>query len=197
MSDQKGRKKQGGKIRTEAPANLGMAFRPEDLAFMRVALEEARSAALAGDVPVGAVVVHNGKILGRAGNRREQDGVATAHAEILAIEEACRTIGSWRLSDCTLYVTLEPCPMCAGATVNARIGRVVYGVKDAKAGACGSVLRLYTYPLNHAPEVVGGILERECAQVLSEFFRERRRKQQSVGTGKLPLKMRLPAETGE
>ena len=109
----------------------------QDDIYMKQALELARRAAQMGEVPVGAVVVRNGEVIGAAGNRRECDHSATAHAELLAIEQACKQVGSWRLSDCTLYVTLEPCPMCAGAIVNARVGRVVFGCKDARAGAMG------------------------------------------------------------
>ena len=144
--------------------------------YMKEVLAEARLALKTGDVPVGAVVVKDGAIIARAHNRREADRVATAHAELLAIEEACRVVGSWRLSDCTLYVTLEPCPMCAGTAVNARIGRVVYGAKDAKAGAMGSVLSLSAYPLNHSPKITSGVLEEECRALLREFFEEKRKK---------------------
>ena len=143
---------------------------------MRCALELAREAAQMGEVPVGAVMVRNGEIIARAGNRRECDHLATAHAELLAIEEACSHVGSWRLSDCTLYVTLEPCPMCAGAIVNARIGRVVFGCKDARAGAMGSVLNLPSYPLNHRPLCDYGVCEAECRAVLQDFFVARRKR---------------------
>ena len=144
--------------------------------YMKEALAEARLALKTGDVPVGAVVVKDGAIIARAHNRREADRVATAHAELLAIEEACRVVGSWRLSDCTLYVTLEPCPMCAGTVVNARIPHVVYGAKDAKAGAMGSVLSLSAYPLNHSPKITSGVLEEECRALLREFFEGKRKK---------------------
>ncbi len=146
----------------------------EDERWMRVALSLAQESAEAGDVPVGAVLVRDGVPIASAGNRREADGLATAHAELLCVEEGCRALGRWRLSDCTLYVTLEPCPMCAGALINARIGRVVFGAKDAKAGACGSVIRLDAYPLNHRLHAIGGVLERECAAVLSDFFQKKR-----------------------
>jgi tRNA(adenine34) deaminase len=122
------------------------------------------------------VVVRDGEVIARAHNRREIDHVATAHAELLAMEQACRAIGSWRLSDCTLYVTLEPCPMCAGTAVNARVGRVVYGAKDAKAGAMGSVLNVNTYPLNHKPRTESGLLATECADCLKAFFEAKRKK---------------------
>ena len=147
-----------------------------DLTFMDEALRLAAIAAEQGEVPVGAVVVRDGEIIARGYNRRETDGLATAHAELLAMEEACRVLGRWRLSDCTLYVTLEPCPMCAGTAINARIGRVVFGAKDAKAGAMGSVLSVNAYPLNHKIEVVSGVLEKECAGALSEFFEKKRKK---------------------
>lgn len=147
-----------------------------DERFMLEALEEAHKARELGEVPVGAVVVQGDCIVARGYNRRETDGLATAHAELLAMEEACRVLGRWRLSDCTLYVTLEPCPMCAGTAINARIGRVVFGAKDAKAGAMGSVLSVNAYPLNHKIEVVSGVLEKECAGVLSEFFEKKRKK---------------------
>lgn len=150
--------------------------RYQDEQFMKVALEEAEAAAAHGDVPVGAVVVRDGEVIARAHNRRELDHVATAHAELLAMEEACRAIGSWRLSDCTLYVTLEPCPMCAGTAVNARVGRVVYGAKDAKAGAMGSVLNVNAYPLNHKPRIESGLLAEECADCLKAFFEVKRKK---------------------
>ena len=143
---------------------------------MMQALVEAEKARELGEVPVGAVVVHDGCIIARGYNRRETDGLATAHAELLAMEEACRVLGRWRLHDCTLYVTLEPCPMCAGTAVNARMGRVVYGAKDAKAGAMGSVLSINSYPLNHKPEIVAGVLEQPCAAILSDFFEKKRRK---------------------
>lgn len=152
----------------------------QDKIYMLQALELARKAAQMGEVPVGAVVVRDGKVIGAAGNRRECDHRATAHAELLAIEQACERIGSWRLSDCTLYVTLEPCPMCAGAIVNARVGRVVFGCKDARAGAMGSVLNLPSYPLNHRPQCECGVCETECRTVLQEFFAARRRKNESL-----------------
>lgn len=148
----------------------------QDELLMMQALVEAEKARELGEVPVGAVVVHDGCIIARGYNRRETDGLATAHAELLAMEEACRVLGRWRLHDCTLYVTLEPCPMCAGTAVNARMGRVVYGAKDAKAGAMGSVLSINSYPLNHKPEIVAGVLEQPCAAILSDFFEKKRRK---------------------
>ncbi len=142
--------------------------------FMKEAIAEAKKAALEGEVPVGAVVVMGDEIISRGRNTRETLGKATGHAEIEAIEEACRRLGSWRLGGCTLYVTLEPCPMCAGAIVNARLGRVVFGSKDPKAGAMGSVLDLNSYPLNHKPETRRGVLEHECSELLRTFFAVRR-----------------------
>ena len=147
----------------------------QDEKYMREALRLAERAAEMGEVPVGAVVVRGGEVIGAAGNRRERDRRATAHAELLAIEQACEALGSWRLRDCTLYVTLEPCPMCAGAIVNARVGRVVFGCKDARAGAMGSVLNLPSYPLNHRPQCTYGICEQDCRRVLQAFFAARRK----------------------
>jgi tRNA(adenine34) deaminase len=144
---------------------------------MRRALDEARGALARGDVPVGAVVVRGGEVLAAAANRTVADGDATAHAEILAIRDASRVRGDWRLDGCTLYVTLEPCAMCAGALVLSRMERVVFGAWDEKAGMSGSVEDLLRHPrLNHRPQVRGGVLERECGALLSDFFRERRPK---------------------
>ena len=145
--------------------------------FMERAISLAREAYNLGDVPVGALVVDNstGEILSEAYNLREKNKTATAHAEILAIEEACRKRGSWRLSGCTLYVTLEPCPMCAGAIVNSRIDRVVFGAYDMQAGCCGSVINLNAYPFNHAFTVTGGVLENECKNLLTDFFKSKRK----------------------
>ncbi len=139
--------------------------------FMGEALALAREAIADGDVPVGCVIVRDGEIIGRGRNRREADGDATAHAEVEAIREACARLGSWRLHRCTLYVTLEPCPMCAGAIINARVEAVRYGARDEKAGCCGSVLNLFAERFNHRPRIYQGPLERECEAVLQEFFR--------------------------
>lgn len=133
---------------------------------MDLALQAARE----GEVPVGCVVTLNDRIVGRGRNRREMGKNALYHAELEAIDQACKTLGGWRLWECTLYVTLEPCPMCAGAIVNARIPRVVFGARDPKNGCCGSVVNLFTLPLNHRPELVPGILEEECGKLLTEFF---------------------------
>jgi tRNA(adenine34) deaminase len=144
--------------------------------YMKIALGEARTAFAEGEIPVGAVIVKDGEVIAAAHNNRETVGDATGHAEILAIRQACRALGGWHLDKCTLYVTLEPCPMCMGAIINARVGKLVFGAKDAKAGACGSVLDLRNYPLNHKPEVEFGFMKEECAAILSEFFAEKRRK---------------------
>jgi tRNA(adenine34) deaminase len=146
-----------------------------DLAEMALALEEARKAELEGDVPIGAVIVSRGEVIAAAGNEREQKKDSTAHAEMLAIRQASKVLGGWRLPDTTLYVTLEPCAMCAGAIVLARIPRVVFGARDPKAGAAGSLLDVLAQPgLNHHPEVKGGVLENECAALLREFFAAKR-----------------------
>lgn len=146
----------------------------EDNFFMDQALTLAREAFDEGEVPVGCVIVRNGEIVGRGRNRRETGRSALAHAELEAIAESCRKLGGWRLWECTLYVTLEPCPMCAGAIINARIPRVVYGAGDRKCGAAGSVCNLFTMDFNHHPQVESGVREQECAEVLTEFFRQLR-----------------------
>lgn len=143
--------------------------------YMRMALELAADAEDHGDVPVGCVIVDSGgRVVGIGQNRREEHKTALGHAEMEAIGNACRSLNSWRLLDCILYVTLEPCPMCAGAIINARIPKVFYGAKDEKAGACGSVLNLFEENFNHKPQLIGGILEDECAAILSSFFRKMR-----------------------
>lgn len=146
----------------------------DDLFFMEEALALAKEAFAAGEVPVGCVIVRNGQIVGRGRNRREGDRSALAHAEIEAISQACRTLGGWRLWECTLYVTLEPCPMCAGAIVNARIPRVVYGASDPKCGAVRSVCSLFDMRFNHHPQVERGVLEDACGALLTEFFQQLR-----------------------
>lgn len=145
--------------------------------FMRAAIEEAKIAASIGEVPIGAVVVRNGEIIARAHNERETGKDATRHAEIIAIERACAALGGWRLIGCDLYVTLEPCPMCAGAAVNARLVRVIYGASDLRAGAFGSIINLNDYPLNHKPEIIRGVLADECLAPIQAFFKEKRKKQ--------------------
>lgn len=156
---------------------------PGDAAWMQIALEEARAAAAAGEVPVGAVIVKDGVLLARDRNRREETEDPTAHAERLVITRAAQILGTWRLEGCTLYVTLEPCPMCAGAVVNSRIPRVVYGAADPKAGAAGSVTELLRHPgLNHRAEVAGGLLAESCGAVLVQFFAARRRPAKTRGS---------------
>jgi tRNA(adenine34) deaminase len=143
---------------------------------MAIAIEEAEAAASAGEVPVGAVAISHGRIVSRAHNRRETDADPTAHAEILALRAAANVLGTWRLSDTTLYVTLEPCPMCAGALVAARVARLVFGATDPKAGACGSLYNLCVDPrLNHELAVTAGVLASSAGQLLTSFFDERRR----------------------
>lgn len=149
----------------------GMAI---DEQMMREALAEGERAAGLGEAPIGAVIVRNGQVIARGHNLRETGKNALAHAEILTIDEACRTLGGWRLPGCTLYVTLEPCPMCAGAIINSRIERVVFGARDPKAGSFGSLIDLSKVAYNHAPQLTGGVLEEECASLLREFFRRLR-----------------------
>ena len=146
----------------------------EDREYMLEALKLAAEAAAEGEVPVGCVIVRNGQIVGRGRNRRETAKTALGHAEIEAIADACKNLGGWRLWDCALYVTLEPCPMCAGAIINARIPRVVYGAADEKNGACGSVCDLFSMEFNHKPQVETGLLAEESIALLQEFFRNLR-----------------------
>ena len=142
--------------------------------YMRQALELAYEAAAAGEVPVGCVIVYNGQVVGRGRNRREEKQAVSSHAEMEAMAQANAALGSWRLEECTLYVTLEPCPMCAGAIINARIPRVYYGARDREMGACGGVLNLFMERFPHRPALVGGVLGEECRAVLSEFFKRLR-----------------------
>lgn len=142
--------------------------------FMYEALKEAKVAAKEGEVPVGAVIVRNGEIISKAHNMREQKQNALSHAEIEAINIACEKLGSWRLDDCELYVTLEPCPMCTGAIINARIKTVVFGAFDKTAGCMDSVINLCDYPLGHKPEIYAGICEDECSEILKKFFNKLR-----------------------
>jgi tRNA(adenine34) deaminase len=143
---------------------------------MTSALLEARKAMEDGEVPVGCVIVdEKGALIGRGHNRREKSKNALAHAELEAINEACGALGDWRLGGCSLYVTLEPCPMCAGAIINARIPKVFYGAREEQSGSCGSVINLFMERYGHAPSVVGGILEEECRALMSEFFRKLRK----------------------
>ena len=143
--------------------------------YMKEALRLAEECLATGDVPVGCVVVSpEGTVIGRGRNRREELGSATRHAEVEAIEEACRAVGSWRLTGCSLYVTLEPCPMCAGAIWNARLSNLWYGAREERSGCCGSVLNLFAENFDHATAVRGGLLEQECAAVLRRFFQTKR-----------------------
>ena len=143
--------------------------------FMSEALILAKSAEKHGDVPVGAVIVKNGEIIAKGLNKREKDNNSLLHAEIVAINEACEVLGSKYLTDCTLYVTLEPCPMCAGAIINSRVERVVYGAYDDKAGCFGTLTNFNDLPFNHKPQIIGGYMEKECSEILSIFFENRRK----------------------
>ena len=146
----------------------------DERVYMEEALHLAQQAYEDGEVPVGCVIVRNGQIVGRGRNRRETGRNALGHAEIEAIGQACQSLGGWRLWDCTLYVTLEPCPMCAGAIINARIPRVVYGARDEKCGACGSVCNLFSMDFNHHPAAQSGLMEEEASRLLSQFFQDLR-----------------------
>ena len=146
----------------------------KDELYMKEAVLLAKEAEQLDEVPVGAVIVRDGKIIAKAFNRRQTDKCATAHAELLASEEACRNLGGWRLPGTTLYVTLEPCAMCAGAIVNARVERVVYGASDIRFGALGSLFNLAELPLNHKPQVLSGVMAEECKNILSEYFKRKR-----------------------
>lgn len=148
--------------------------------FMRKALELAKESALEGEVPVGAVVVKDGEIVGTGRNRREIGKNALYHAELEAIDNACKRLGGWRLWQCDLFVTLEPCPMCAGAIINSRIKKVVFGARDSKAGSFGSVANFNELPYNHKPEIISGVLENECSEILSLFFAELRQRRKNT-----------------
>ena len=154
--------------------------------YMKLALQLAHEAAKEGEVPVGAVIVKDGDIIATGRNRREKSKNAICHAEIEAIDYACKALGGWRLWQCELYVTLEPCPMCTGAIINARIPKIIYGAKDEKAGSCGSIINLFELPYNHKPEVISGVMEEECSQVLKDFFRELRIKKSTMPKWKPP-----------
>ncbi|MGI6424008.1 MAG: tRNA adenosine(34) deaminase TadA [Tepidanaerobacteraceae bacterium] len=152
-------------------------YKGDDIFFMRQALEEARKAMEVDEVPIGTVIVKDNKVIARAHNLRETLQDATAHAELLAIRKACEVLGTWRLVDCSFYVTLEPCPMCAGAIILSRVDKVVFGAKDPKGGACGSLINLPADDrFNHRPELVGGVLADECGNILKEFFQGKRKK---------------------
>ena len=147
----------------------------DDQYFMGLALEEAQKAAALGEIPIGAVLVQDNEVIARAHNMRETWQDATAHAEVIVIQDACKRLRRWRLSGCTLYVTVEPCPMCSGAIVNGRVDRVVYGCPDIKAGGAESIFNIITNPnLNHVAKVMSGVREEECAQVMKAFFKKRR-----------------------
>lgn len=149
-----------------------------DNEYMQMALELAEKAAALGEAPIGAVVVKKstGEVVGKGYNLRETEKSPLAHAEIMAINEASKKLGGWRLIDCEIFVTLEPCPMCAGAIINSRLERVVYGASDTKAGSVGSVINLFDLPYNHKPEVVSGVMQEECSKILSDFFKNLRNK---------------------
>ena len=149
--------------------------------FMRLAMQEAEKAAAAGDVPVGAVIVKNGEIIARGHNTRVQRGDVLGHAELEAIRSACAVLGDWRLTGCTLYVTLEPCPMCTGACIAARLDRIVFGAFDKKAGCCGSVTDLTALHLDSEPDIFAGVLDGECAAQLDNFFKRRRNEEKRNG----------------
>ena len=150
------------------------SYQQRDAHWMHQALLEAKKAAALGEIPVGAVIVRDEQVIARAHNRRELDQDAMAHAEVLCIQQACRVLNSWRLSGCTLYVTLEPCPMCSGAFINSRLKRVVYGARDPKAGCCGSVTDLFAMPFNHHPVVEQGLRAEEAQELLQAFFKDLR-----------------------
>ena len=151
----------------------------EDERLMSLAIKKTKKAYEIDEVPIGAIVVKDGEVVGAGFNRRETGKNALYHAELTAINEACKALGGWRLWQCELYVTLEPCPMCAGAIINSRIKRVVYGCEDYKAGSVKSVINLFELPYNHKPEYVGGVLSDECSSLLSDFFKELRRKKRN------------------
>ncbi len=153
--------------------------------FMNRALELARQAFNEDEVPIGAVVVRNGEIVGEGYNKRDTQKNALLHAEAIAIYNACNKLGGWRLWECDLYVTVEPCPMCSGAIINSRIRNLYFGAKNPKAGACGSVINLFDYPFNHKPNITSGLLEEECSQIMTEFFlklREKRKAEKEMKT---------------
>lgn len=151
--------------------------------YMNRAVELAEKAFSLGEVPVGAVIVRKNKIIGEGYNLRESSRNALAHAEIIAINQACRNLGGWRLPECEIYITLEPCPMCCGAIINARIDNVFFGAYDKKSGSAVSVQRMFDLPYNYRPEITGGIMQEQCSELLSRFFRELRQKQKKIPVG--------------
>lgn len=152
-----------------------MAFSEKDFEYMRLALKEAEKAYKKGETPIGAVIVWEDEVIAKAHNLRESKKNSLLHAECVAIDKACKKLGGWRLHKATLYVTLEPCPMCSGAIINSRIKRVVYGATDKKAGSCESVINLFELPYNHKPEVESGLLAEDCQSLLTNFFKELRK----------------------
>lgn len=164
------------KTDTSPEINLVAPISDEDIRFMEIAFEEARLAEDIDEVPIGACIVRDGRVIARAHNTRESSKCATHHAEILAIEQACSALGGWRLPETTLYVTLEPCAMCAGAIINARIPRVVFSANDLRFGAMGSLIDLTEIPFNHKPEVVRGVMIDEGKSILTEYFKRKRKK---------------------
>ena len=148
----------------------------KDYEFMRMALEQAKIAGEMGEVPIGAVVVKDGEVISTGYNLREINKNSLCHAELIAIDKACEKLGGWRLHECELYVSLEPCPMCAGAIINSRIRRVVFGAFDPKAGSCGSLINLFACDFNHRPALEAGVLQQECADLLQSFFKKLRKK---------------------
>lgn len=151
-----------------------------DEVFMAEAIALAKKAGQLGEVPIGCVITKDDEIVGRGYNRRETGKTALGHAELMAIEDACRNLGGWRLWQCRMYVTLEPCPMCAGAIINARIPVVVYGAKDPKAGSVDSVVTLFSLPYNHKPQVISGVMEADCAALLRDFFQNLRQRKKNA-----------------
>lgn len=151
-----------------------------DEVFMAEAIALAKKAGQLGEVPIGCVITKDDEIVGRGYNRRETGKTALGHAELMAIEDACRNLGGWRLWQCRMYVTLEPCPMCAGAIINARIPVVVYGAKDPKAGSVDSVVTLFSLPYNHKPQVISGVMEADCVALLKEFFQNLRQRKKNA-----------------
>ena len=159
-----------------------------DEKYMKEALKQAKKAAVIDEVPIGGVIVHEGKIIARGYNRRNKEGSTLAHAEIIAIKKASRKLNDWRLEECTMYVTLEPCPMCAGAIVQARIPKVVIGAMNPKAGCAGSILDMFQVrEFNHQVEKVSGVLEEECSNIMTEFFRELRKRKKQLDKSKSAL----------
>ncbi|MDD6195894.1 MAG: tRNA adenosine(34) deaminase TadA [[Clostridium] aminophilum] len=177
-----------GKMTKIQTAGKAVSRLTDEEYFMREAIRQARRAKRIGDVPIGCVIVHDGTIIGRGYNRRVADGNVLAHAEIIAMRKACREMGDWRLEECTMYVTLEPCPMCAGAIVQARIPKVVIGAMNPKAGCAGSVMNLLDEPgFNHQCEVEIGVRGEECSMLLKEFFRDLRTKSKKAAEEKASL----------